>query len=192
VRGNRRRRQRELGHRGGKSRRKGVAAQLPETERRSLREFLRDGLDHETIKTAIERALAGGNESARVAAVKFLADLELYKKGGDEEDRAREIAKANAEAAARFDELIARKARAHERGQVRDALDELAEWLRGQAVDAHPDLIVGAVSPERCEAVLEGLEQVGLLVRPSKVEELAEARALELLQAMKAEHGIPA
>jgi hypothetical protein len=50
------------------SRRKGVAEELPERERRSLREFLRDGLDHETIKAAIERALAGGNESARVAA----------------------------------------------------------------------------------------------------------------------------
>jgi hypothetical protein len=36
---------RELGHRGGTSRRKGVAEQLPETERQSLREFLRDGLD---------------------------------------------------------------------------------------------------------------------------------------------------
>jgi hypothetical protein len=45
-----------------------VAEELPERERRSLREFLRDGLDHETIKAAIERALAGGNESARVAA----------------------------------------------------------------------------------------------------------------------------
>jgi hypothetical protein len=51
---------RELGHRGGRSRRKGVAEELPERERRSLREFLRDGLDHETIKAAIERSLAGG------------------------------------------------------------------------------------------------------------------------------------
>jgi len=75
---------RELGRRGGKSRRKGVAEQLPEAERQSLREFLREGLDHETIKAAIERSLAGGNESARVACVKFLSDLELYRKDGDE------------------------------------------------------------------------------------------------------------
>jgi hypothetical protein len=74
---------RELGHRGGRSRRKGVAEELPERERRSLREFLRDGLDHETIKAAIERSLAGGNESARVACIKFLSDLELYRKDGD-------------------------------------------------------------------------------------------------------------
>jgi hypothetical protein len=40
---------RELGHRGGKARRKGVAEQLPEAERASLRQYLRDGLDHETI-----------------------------------------------------------------------------------------------------------------------------------------------
>jgi hypothetical protein len=66
---------RELGHRGGKARRRGVAEQLPKQERESLRDSLRDGLDHELVKTAIERALAGGNESARVAAVKFLADL---------------------------------------------------------------------------------------------------------------------
>jgi hypothetical protein len=33
---------------------------------------------------AIERSLAGGNESARVACVKFLSDLELYRKEGDE------------------------------------------------------------------------------------------------------------
>ena len=75
---------RELGRRGGRGRRQGVAEQLPEGERLSLRQFLRDGLDHETIKAAIERSLAGGNESARVACVKFLSDLELYRQDGDE------------------------------------------------------------------------------------------------------------
>jgi hypothetical protein len=76
---------RALGRKGGRGRRQGVAEQLPETERQSLREFLRDGLDHETIKAAIERSLAGSNESARVACVKFLSDLELYRQNdGDE------------------------------------------------------------------------------------------------------------
>ena len=49
---------RELGHRGGKARRRGVAEQLPTAERESLRQFLRDQLDHESIKTAIERERA--------------------------------------------------------------------------------------------------------------------------------------
>jgi hypothetical protein len=73
-----------LGHRGGKSRRKGVAEQLPEAERQSLLQHLRDTLDHTTVVEAVERSLAGGNESARVAAVKFLADLELYRKDGED------------------------------------------------------------------------------------------------------------
>jgi hypothetical protein len=75
---------RELGRRGGTAHRRGVVVQLPAPERLSLRETLRDDLDHELVMTAIERALAGSNESARVAAVKFLADLELYRKDGDE------------------------------------------------------------------------------------------------------------
>jgi hypothetical protein len=77
-------RMKELGARGGRARRKGVAEQLPAGERQSLREFLREGLDHETIKAAIERSLAGGIESARVACVELLSDLELYRKDGDE------------------------------------------------------------------------------------------------------------
>jgi hypothetical protein len=75
---------RELGHRGGKARRKGVGEQLPDAARLSLRDVLREQLDHGKVKAAIEQSLAGGNESARVSAVKFLADLELYRKDGDE------------------------------------------------------------------------------------------------------------
>jgi hypothetical protein len=74
---------REPGHRGGKSRRKGVAEQLPTKERESPRQHLRDKLDHATVVEAVERSLAGGNESARVAAVKFLADLELYRRDSE-------------------------------------------------------------------------------------------------------------
>ena len=36
------------------------------------------------------------------------------------------------------------------------------------------------------------MEEQGMIVGRDKVEELAEARALELLQAIKAQHGIPA
>jgi hypothetical protein len=103
---------RELGHRGGRSRRKGVAEELPERERRSLREFLRDGLDHETIKAAIERSLAGGNESARVACVKFLSDLELYRKDGDECPRCAAVKAEGPATRERINEWIARPRRA--------------------------------------------------------------------------------
>ena len=74
---------RELGRKGGRGRR-GPARQLPEGERLSLRQALRDGLDHEDIVAAVKQSLAGGSEPARVAAVRFLSDLELYRKDGDE------------------------------------------------------------------------------------------------------------
>jgi hypothetical protein len=99
---------RELGRKGGKARRQGVAEQLPAGERESLRQYLRDGLDHETIKTAIERSLLGDNESARVACVKFLADLELYRKDGDECPRCAAMKAEGPAARERVNELIAR------------------------------------------------------------------------------------
>jgi hypothetical protein len=195
---------RELGHRGGKSRRKGVAEQLPQTERQSLREFLRDGLDHETIKTAIERSLSGDNESARVACVKFLADLELYRKDGDQdEQRKADFARAGAEARQYLAEQLDRRARvlkAADVQQVRDVLEEVADEMRAAAVDQHPDLIggyrigshVGDVSAEECERIFEGLEEAGLIVRAGRVEALAEEIAQERLRALREEHGVPA
>jgi hypothetical protein len=72
---------RELGRRGGKARRRGIGERLPTSERESLREALR-GLDPEKVKAAVEQALAGGNESARVGAVRLLADLEPFRADG--------------------------------------------------------------------------------------------------------------
>jgi hypothetical protein len=86
---------RELGRRSGEARRRGVARELPQEARQSLRAILREQLEPEKVKAAIEQSLAGGNESARVAAVKFLADLELYRKDGDE---CSQCAQAKAEA----------------------------------------------------------------------------------------------
>lgn len=182
---------RELGAKGGRARRKGVAEQLPAGERESLRQHLRDTLDHETIKAAIERALAGGNESARVAAVKFLADLELYRKDGGKDDWERERAIVTAEAAERFNRLIQQRAAAHEQRQVRDALGELAAELRREAVEEHPDLTNVVVDEMQAQEILEALEEVGLVVRRGTLEEMAEEMAQERLAALKAEHGIP-
>jgi hypothetical protein len=49
---------------------------------------------------------------------------------------------------------------------------------------------VGDVSSERAAAIFEQLEERGLLVRPSRVEELAEKKAQERLLALKEEHGL--
>jgi hypothetical protein len=45
------------------------------------------------VLTAIQHALAGVNESARVAAVRLLADLSPYRKNDDEEPEAERAAR---------------------------------------------------------------------------------------------------
>jgi hypothetical protein len=71
---------RELGRKGGKARRKGLAEQLPEAAALSLRDTLREGLDPAAVLAAAHRALTGENEAARVSVIKFLADLEIYRR----------------------------------------------------------------------------------------------------------------
>jgi hypothetical protein len=72
---------RELGRASARARarRSSPARRLPKGQRRSLRDLLRTGLDPEKVVAAVEQSLGGTNESARVAAVKFLADLELWR-----------------------------------------------------------------------------------------------------------------
>jgi hypothetical protein len=82
-------RTRELAKAGGKARRKGLAERLPEAAARSLRDVLRDDLDPQDVLEAMRSALTGGNESARVAAVKFLADLEIYRRDEPKEPESR-------------------------------------------------------------------------------------------------------
>jgi hypothetical protein len=71
---------RELGRRSGESRRKPRPERVPA----SLREELRN-LDPKVVRRAIEQTLAGGNESARVSAVKLLADVDAFSRDGGEE-----------------------------------------------------------------------------------------------------------
>jgi hypothetical protein len=69
---------RELGRKSGEARRRPNPERVPT----SLREELRN-LDPSIVRGAIEQALAGGNESARVSAVKLLADIDAFRQDGE-------------------------------------------------------------------------------------------------------------
>jgi hypothetical protein len=213
---------RELGHRGGKARRKGVAEQLPEAERTSLREQLRRGLDPELVVCTANEILAGENQTARGNMIRFLADLELYRRDGVECPR---CAAARAEGPAAREEVYRMIARLVEhavraelagvdekpenssqasrlvRAGVRRGLKGHEEWLQdavesavGKVLDQIANgLVVGSVvTSEQAEETLRGLEEIGLLVRRGSLEEMAEEVAQQRLVALKQEHGIPA
>jgi hypothetical protein len=161
---------RELGSRGGKARHAGVAEQLPEAAREGLRSVLRDRLDHETVVAAIEQTLAGGNESARVAAVRFLADLELYRQEDLEQDRGGEAAGYRE----RLAQLIAERAsRAHQAGQTELAqgFEQAARELWLEAGATTTNAIEGDFDAARCQAVLKGLAERGLIRPPISARE---------------------
>jgi hypothetical protein len=65
---------RELGRLSGKRRRESNPERVPASLRAELQK-----LDPAIVRGAIERALAGGNESARVSAVKLLADVDAFR-----------------------------------------------------------------------------------------------------------------
>jgi hypothetical protein len=171
---------RELGRRGGKARRKGAGEQLPDPERQSLRSFLRDGLDQDAIKSAIERALSGGNESARVAAVKFLSDLELYGPDDQKGERAKMAEAARGELEAllpRVDKTVRGRLRLRDRYVLDLVLDELREELaleRDRAGDRWR--IPSDLEIDR-DKMIDGLVSMGLLLRGSpEAVDVAKAR----------------
>ena len=125
---------RELGRKGGKARRQSVD---PERVPASLREELRT-LDPAIVRGAIEQALAGGNESARVSAAKLLADIDAFRKDDDREDRKAAMAKAGAEARAHLARELARRADHREHRRVRELVAELTRHLEAQAASEAP------------------------------------------------------
>ena len=133
---------RELGHRGGKARRQGAAEQLPASERESLRQHLRDKLDHATVVEAVERSLAGGNESARVAAVKFLADLELYRKDGDECPRCAAMKAEGPAAREQVWQMISRYVEASVRSELGSSDQEERSGAEAQGSDSQASRLV--------------------------------------------------
>jgi hypothetical protein len=69
---------RALGRRSGEARRKPNPKRVPASLRAELQT-----LGPKVVKAALEATLAGGNESARVAAVKLLADVDAFRKEGE-------------------------------------------------------------------------------------------------------------
>jgi hypothetical protein len=175
---------RALGKKSGEARRR----PNPERVHQGLRQYLRENVAPEEVWAALKLAMEGQNESARVAASRVLLDA-LHEPHQDE-DRAQQAARAGAEARERLARLLAQRARGYEQRQVRDALEELAEHLRSEAVDEHPDLVRTVVSSERAAEILEGVEEMGLVAGREKIEQRAEQLAQERLVALKAEHGL--
>jgi hypothetical protein len=70
-------------------------------------------------------------------------------------------------------------------------LEATVETAFGKIIDSLTGgFVPGDVSAEQAQRILHGLEEVGLLVRGEKVEELVEKRVQERLAALKAEHGL--
>jgi hypothetical protein len=149
---------RELGRKGGKGRRS-LSRQLPEPERQSLRQYLREQVDPSEVRLALKAALESGSQTAVVSAARLLV-TELYEERPDE-DRKADMQRANAQAKARLAELLATRARVDEPRRISDLLEEVAERLQVDAVDEHPPLVVGDVGAERAAAILAALEERG-------------------------------
>jgi hypothetical protein len=136
-----------LGSKGGRGRRRGIGERLPTSERESLREALR-GLDHEKTVAAIEQSLSGGNEAARVAAVKLLADLEPFRRDGECPtcaEREREAPNVAEQAELKLGGLVVSCVRAILTGDLetapgfaRIAADQLDDDLRARIATTRP------------------------------------------------------
>jgi hypothetical protein len=177
---------RELGRKGGRGRSK----PNPERVHESLRSYLKREVPPERVWQALEAAMLGNNESARVSASRVLMDA-LHEPEQDETEQRIRL-RASAEAKARLSALL----------EAGASIEDAWATLDAEAIDDHPDLILGDVSAERCAEILAGLAEVGLIAPRSEVarellatelvQERAEQLAQERLKALREEHGIPA
>lgn len=176
---------RELGRKGGRGRN----GPKPERVNEGLRDYLKREVPPERVWRALETAMLGSNESARVSASRVLIDAlhEPHEDRNRQADTQRQAAEARQYVA----DALERKVR-QRRDDPLAAIEELIEELRTDAVRMHPDLIVGDASPERAAAILDGLEEFGLLVPRGKVEDRAEELAQERPPSLKAEHRVVA
>ena len=155
----------ELGRAGGKARHK----PNPERINEGLRDYLKREVPPERVWRALELAMEGQNESARVSASRVLMDaLAEPQESGDGCPRCAVLRAELPKAAERFSRLIEdriARVRMERLADPLSALEELAAELSAEAVQNHPDLIVGDVTAERAEAIFQHLGEVGLLRR---------------------------
>jgi hypothetical protein len=124
------------------------------------------------------RRSTGGNESARVQCIRFLADLELYR----EEDREQQVGAETARYVERLAQLLRDRGYRQHRAGKSELAEELTQaarqlWDESETVDG---VVVADVSPSDARAVLEGLADLGLIrppLRPRERDELAEKDA---------------
>jgi hypothetical protein len=79
------------------------------------------------------------------------------------------------------------------KGHEKD-LDAAVESAVGRVIDSIANssgvVVANDVDAERAARILQGLEERGLIVRPHRVEEMAEERAQARLAALRSEHGV--
>jgi hypothetical protein len=176
----------ELGRKGG--RRNGKIK--PERVHEGLREYLKREVAPSEVWAALKLAMEGQNESARVSASRVLMDALSEPGGADCQACARRKAEMPA-VRARLDRILENRAAAVAEARRDEELAALAPVIQYLAQEyAATWRVPSDVSPEMAAEVIQGLEEVGLLVSLSKVEERAEEIAQERLAALKAEHAL--
>jgi hypothetical protein len=120
---------RELGRKGGSVGKGNARRREAALESQPLLELLRT-LDPETTKAACEEILAGGNLGAKVQVIRFLADLELYRKDKDPEKERLSFVAAAEEFERRIEERTKRATASLLAGDRDDIVDnEIANEL---------------------------------------------------------------
>jgi hypothetical protein len=168
---------RELGRKGGRAGR--GLGKMPSAERQSLREYLREQVDPAEVWHALKAALESGSQTAAVGAARLLV-TELYEDRADE-DQAKQMKAAAADARAKLEEMLRRRASAaHRHGQT-----EVAQELSAAAAELWPPdeelpggVVVRDVSAGHARHVLEGLVDRGLIRPPLRAGELTEVEEL--------------
>jgi hypothetical protein len=121
-----------IGRKGGKGRRR-IGERVPELDE-GLIEALR-GLNVELVKATAEELLGGANQTAKVAIIRLLADLQPFSRGECEVCKAQEQDAPDIEA-----KLISLLGRKHdeylrERSEIlREELSTLAEYAPDEAI----------------------------------------------------------
>jgi hypothetical protein len=167
---------RALGRKSAEARRK----PNPERVHESLRTYLKREVPPERVWQALEAAMLGNNESARVSASRVLMDA-LAEPEQDRDERGKVNRQyAISHAKSRLSALL----------EAGLSPEEAAERLYAESIDDHPYLIRSDPTAEQAATVFEMLEECGVF--DWKVEELAQKRAEELTRAFREEHGLPA